>query len=310
MPRRAVYPSVTIHLRRCDDPGGLLDPQAPNVVDQRVRLPPSVQSLTFPLSRLGTQWENLHGAMDQISSQFEQVNTELQQGVLSQANKDFAHELANAADSLIQYGQNLKDNANTLLNLISKKEESLANPALEAVHQDDIIDITSDEPVPGPSTAQQKNVAEIWICEMCGDGFDDRETMEQCMSTHAAGLQCVICNKVFPDAPQMLRHLDWHDLGPFYCDQCGLEFGERAERDKHLKQHTRYYCELCNKSYSTKYLLQGHMPSHFPDQQYQCGYCDQNLPTPGAKRQHESRVHAQDPRRKDLMRKKGQQGKN
>lgn len=66
------------------------------------------------------------------------------------------------------------------------------------------------------------------------------------------------------------------------------------------KENVRHYCGYCDKSYATKYALNGHINGHIGVKPFKCKLCDMRFPDPQAKKKHEMRHDSKRPYECDI----------
>lgn len=269
-----------IPIKKCDDPGEVLDLTSGKVSHKTVNLQHDAAPGQFRVSQLAGHWQELQNAVDNVSQLGNQVYFEINNGLLSPQNRDFALDLKNAGEKMVAIGQSLCSRGDSFLEQLASQEAKL-------------------------QSVPKKESNKKWMCYLCKVFHKTKGDMQACFVSHEKVIMCGICNCSFANEKDMSDHLEVHHTGPFVCDRCEMELLSPDELEIHMKSHNvgKHMCTICSRSYSTKYLLQNHLKGH-SDETYQCSFCEQTLPTPGAKRQHESRVHKTDPRRMQKLGKK------
>lgn len=66
------------------------------------------------------------------------------------------------------------------------------------------------------------------------------------------------------------------------------------------KENVRHFCGYCDKSYATKYALNGHINAHIGVKPFKCKLCDMRFPDPQSKKKHEMRHDSKRPYECDI----------
>ena len=100
------------------------------------------------------------------------------------------------------------------------------------------------------------------VCENCGKAFLSRYHLERHMRVVHQSLlrhKCSHCGKAFGLKTNMRQHVRAVHLGikPYECDECFKRFASKKTMTDHLKlihseKVTRFQCEICDKSFTTK----------------------------------------------------------
>ena len=100
------------------------------------------------------------------------------------------------------------------------------------------------------------------VCENCGKAFISRYHLERHMRVVHQSLlrhKCSHCGKAFGLKTNMRQHVRAVHLGikPYECDECFKRFASKKTMTDHLKlihieKVTRFQCEICDKSFTTK----------------------------------------------------------
>ncbi|KAM8703763.1 hypothetical protein ACLKA7_008400 [Drosophila subpalustris] len=171
------------------------------------------------------------------------------------------------------------------------------------------------------------------VCDQCGASFRVRcnLTIHMLRHTRTKNYPCPECPKQFYDAYMRNMHIRVRHRGelPFVCNYCPKAFGSSNTRYLHEKnvhgasprihrnvnklnqrielkesqsqpesvpkEYARHSCIYCDKSYATKYALNGHINQHLGLTPYKCKFCDTRFATPQAKKKHEMRHDSKRP---------------
>lgn len=80
--------------------------------------------------------------------------------------------------------------------------------------------------------------------------------------------KCEICNATFISSSSRSTHIRKNHLKEkkYACDSCGKKFFSKSELQRHSLTHTgvkNFHCNMCDKSYQTRYGLNCHLKSHY-----------------------------------------------
>lgn len=108
--------------------------------------------------------------------------------------------------------------------------------------------------------------------------------------------KCDQCPKSFPTRSLYRRHQNRH-APKWSCpyDSCNFKGVYESRLNEHIAfRHTKeckFPCNMCEQSFKTKSLLQGHVNVH--NRTYECGVCKNAFTTPSKLREHHLRSHLQ-----------------
>ena len=113
-------------------------------------------------------------------------------------------------------------------------------------------------------------------CDMCGSRYTSKKSLQRHKSyAHANGKEvlCHICNKAYGSDFKLKIHIQ-SDHGSNLCHICSKEFGSDFKLKKHIQSDhgsEDLKCQHCDKCFSTKIALTGHMKVH--DKKFNCNIC-------------------------------------
>ncbi|XP_038137245.1 zinc finger protein 420-like isoform X2 [Cyprinodon tularosa] len=135
---------------------------------------------------------------------------------------------------------------------------------------------------------------------------------------------CPICNKTFPRAAGMRRHLEIHKSERDYsheCSMCDKRFRDQYDLKRHTmrvhekgevgassrgwksKESTNNTCPHCGKYFAWQSDLRRHVETHSGERPHHCSLCDKKFKNPYALKSHEKSCKAQEEKRAKKMEK-------
>ena len=145
---------------------------------------------------------------------------------------------------------------------------------------DDLFTIVMDDNNSGVGSKHYK-------CRLCAHVFlvlqDALEHQKQHDGTSSNPMFCGLCDKHFMRRDKFVNHLETHKgATSFECDKCGKCFASLDSASKHkLRLCTApvlYKCSLCELSFETEQLLQGHEPCIAEGQvEFRCEPCGETF---------------------------------
>lgn len=124
-------------------------------------------------------------------------------------------------------------------------------------------------------------VTSLLTCADCGKNFNEfKRYARHCYTIHKRK-KCKKCDQFFINKEDLIKHkLQEHGIK---CDCCEARFVGINSQLSHLrKEHPEYKactCELCGKSFTSKYGLAIHKESHQLDRPFLCDTCGKNFKT-------------------------------
>ena len=138
-------------------------------------------------------------------------------------------------------------------------------------------------------------------CDLCDyKGKKKSHLSEHIKRMHGKPLNCDVCKKDFGLRKDLARHKrQVHTDASYCCEICGNVYKYRRAYNDHMKIHTDNYikpnfpCEICGKTFSTKYVLTGHVNSaHLGMRKsYECPTCGRSFTQKNSYLMH-ANVHA------------------
>lgn len=120
---------------------------------------------------------------------------------------------------------------------------------------------------------------ELYICNACDRGFDQKYLYSQHMRNHEhESLTCLKCNKDFKSYTSLQNHKKtYHGNIHFECDQCDKTFRTSNKLSYHLKLHTElrtFICHHCGKGFMDNNGLKRHVLFvHELEAKFACHIC-------------------------------------
>jgi len=139
-----------------------------------------------------------------------------------------------------------------------------------------------------------------YICQFCSKGFPTRLQLEkherQAIHTDERAFKCSRCPKGFKKKRSLENHLKTHNPNPTeerqLCKECGKGYSSVTALRTHEQRHNRpFKCDLCEKSFTSKILLEDHVNIHTGEQPYECTDCDKSFSSQSSLKEHRRVVH-------------------
>ncbi|XP_017085035.2 histone-lysine N-methyltransferase PRDM9 [Drosophila eugracilis] len=142
--------------------------------------------------------------------------------------------------------------------------------------------VPAQDPVPS-STPSPSVIAKLHVCEICGNGYPRKSTLDTHMRRHnnERPYECEICHKCFHVNYQLKRHIRQHTgAKPYTCQYCQRSFAERTSLVKHERTHRNerpYACQTCGKTFTYASVLKMHHKTHTGEKPHTCRLCSKTF---------------------------------
>lgn len=129
-------------------------------------------------------------------------------------------------------------------------------------------------------------------CKKCEMTFENRKTLLEHFRLVHENFNCTMCKRQFASEHQLNEHLNCHENSDskVMCNFCGKIYASQINLNFHIDamhKEIRFYCDMCEKSYSFKSALYKHrLVSHIRGRTVKCPECPFLAGT-----KHEVRLH-------------------
>ncbi|CAH1117281.1 unnamed protein product [Phaedon cochleariae] len=170
--------------------------------------------------------------------------------------------------------------------------------------------------------AEMGTEANVYICDLCGEGFLSEDLLKQHFQFHGeVRIMCDKCPKVFKNSTALNAHykLKHIEVERFKCNLCQQTFARADYLRNHLKRHQEENesnrvkcrvpgkflrfkntesplpCRICGKYYNGIQKLKVHLQTHLVVKRYACEYCDLTYKRwPSLKRHEKTHLESED----------------
>ena len=134
----------------------------------------------------------------------------------------------------------------------------------------------------------------VFTCDKCSKEFPRKKLLNDHFCSIKQYFHCNLCPLKFCLEKTLIKHKKIHKEEPKYdCRTCNKKFFFAYELKKHKNEHAKpHQCEVCLKTFSTKWYFKAHESLCLGILPFQCSHCPESYALKDDLKKHKWNVHS------------------